>query len=111
MQYNYETPEMPGASKHTNSANRDALAALLEAHTTMHTAQAGMLDFQLTMARRAAAVCEALERQLLSETDSVACVALAEQINTMYSNIIGLLFDMAPTPQDNEGNETDDNEA
>lgn len=101
--------EIPGESQPNNTPthphSKQALSALLEAHTRLHTAQAAMLDFQLIMAKRAATMCEALEAQLLSETDSARRVALAEQINTTYTGIIGLLFDMAPTIQDTESNE------
>ena len=105
--HDYETPETPGASNPDGhqSGVRQMLNELIRAHIAANNAQAALLNFQITMARRCADNIAVLEVQLPTAKDNQERRALCDLINEQYTNMVGVLFDLAPDKP--MGSETD----
>ncbi len=99
--------EIPGESQPNGhqSGVRQMLNELIRAHIAANNAQAALLNFQITMARRLADNVAVLEAQLTTATNNQERRALCDLINEQYTNMVGVLFDLAPDKP--MGSETD----
>lgn len=94
----YETPETPGASNPDGhqSGVRQMLNELVRAHIQANNAQAALLNFQITMARRLADNIVVLESQIPGAKDSGERAAICSLIDQQYKNMVAVLYDLEP---------------